>query len=433
MSKKVYVAMSADLLHHGHLNIIQKASDLGELTIGLLTDKAISHYKKLPVLNYDQRKIIIENIKGVNQVIPQETLDYTENLRSLKPDFVVHGDDWISGVQKDTRKQVIEVLKEWNGKLVEVPYTEGIRSKKLKDAQDQIGTTSEIRRGKLRRLINTDKIIRILEAHNGLTGLIVENTKLESSDYPTEFHGMWLSSLTESTAHGKPDTEVVSTTSRVQTLEDILEVTTKPIIYDGDSGGRNEHFVFTVKTLERLGVSAIIIEDKVGSKKNSLFGSQVDQTQDSIEGFCSKISAGKKAQITSEFMIIARIESLILDAGEDDALKRAEAYIKAGADGIMIHSKSKEFDEVKSFCEKFRKNDKDTPLIVVPSTYHQVTEQELEMAGVNIVIYANHLLRAAYPAMELTAKQILQDKSAKNTDKYCMPISEIINLIPSGD
>lgn len=431
--KIVYVAMSADLVHHGHLNVIKHASNLGKVIIGLLTDKAITTYKPMPYLNYDQRKTIVENIKGVTEVVPQETLDYTENLKKYKPNFVVHGDDWKTGVQKDTRIKVIDTLKEWGGELVEVTYTDGVSSTQYKEALKKLGTTPDLRRERLRRLIQSQKIIRIIEAHNGLTGLIVENTQVKENDHPVQFDGMWMSSLTDSTSRGKPDIEVVTTSARVKTLEDILEVTTKPIIYDGDSGGLAEHFVFTVKTLERLGVSAIIIEDKVGLKKNSLFGASGGQTQDTIENFCLKIQAGKKAQVTSEFMIIARIESLILEQGEEDALKRAKAYIEAGADGILIHSKSKVFDEVKSFCAKFRAVDKDTPIFVVPSTYNHVTEEDLIEAKINVVIYANHLLRSAYPAMVKVAEQILKDKSSKNTNDDCMPIKEIITLIPSGD
>lgn len=434
MSKKtVYVAMSADLIHHGHLNIIQHASQLGEVVIGLLTDEAITAYKPLPYLNYEQRKIIVENIKGVMKVIPQKTLDYTDNLKKLKPNFVVHGDDWTTGVQKDTRNQVVKTLKEWGGELVEVPYTHGISSSQYKEAQKKLGTTPELRRARLRRLLQSKKIVKIIEAHNGLTGLIVENTKVIKNDQPEQFDGMWMSSLTDSASRGKPDIEVVTTSARVKTLEDILEVTTKPIIYDGNSGGLAEHFVFTVKTLERLGVSAIIIEDKIGLKKNSLFGKSGGQSQDSIENFCNKISAGKRAQVTSEFMVIARIESLILEQGEEDALKRATKYIEAGADGILIHSKSVEFTEVKSFCEKFRKNDIDTPIFVVPSTYNHITEDELIDAGINVVIYANQLLRSAYPAMVKVAEQILKDHSSINTNEACMPIKEIITLIPSGE
>lgn len=434
MKKKiVYVAMSADLIHHGHLNVIKHASQLGEVIIGLLTDEAITTYKPLPYLNFEQRKTIIENIKGVSEVVPQITLDYTENLQKYRPHFVVHGDDWNRGVQKDTRQKVVETLKDWGGELVEVPYTEGVSSSQYKDALRKLGTTPDLRRGRLRRLIKSQKIVRILESHNGLTGLIVENVNILENNYPVQFDGMWMSSLTESTVRGKPDIEVMSTSARVQTLEDIIEVTTKPIIYDGDSGGLAEHFVFTVKTLERLGVSAIIIEDKIGLKKNSLFGKDGGQEQDSIENFSKKISAGKKAQVTSEFMIIARIESLILEQGQADALKRAHAYIQAGADGILIHSKSKTFDEVQKFCQEFRTTDIDTPIFVVPSTYSAVTEDQLVASQINVVIYANQLLRAAYPAMTKVAEMILKDHCAKNADKECMPIKEIITLIPSGD
>jgi len=433
MSKTVYVGMSADLIHPGHLNIINEAKKLGEVTIGLLTDKAIAGYKRLPFLTYEQRKLIIENIKGVHNVIPQDTLDYVPNLKLTKPDYVVHGDDWKTGVQKQTRERVIEALKEWGGKLVEVEYTKGISSTQMINSLKEIGTTPEIRMKRLRRLLEVKPIVRLIEAHNGLTGLIAENIQTIKDNQPREFDGMWLSSLTDSTAKGKPDIEAVDVTARMQTLNDIVEVTTKPIIYDGDTGGKPEHFVFTVKTLERLGVSAVIIEDKTGLKKNSLFGTDVDQTQDSIEDFSHKVSMGKKSQITKEFMIIARVESLILKKGVDDALIRSKAYIEAGADGIMIHSKEKKPDEILEFCKRYKNFEKKVPLVTVPSSYNTIYERELIEAGVNIVIYANQLLRSAYPAMVDTAKSILENERSFEADSRMMPISEILNLIPGGN
>lgn len=431
--KKVYVGMSADLIHPGHLNIIKEAKKLGEVTVGLLTDKAIASYKRLPYLTFEQRKIIVENIKGVEKVIPQETLDYVPNLKKLKPDFVVHGDDWKTGVQTQTREKVIDTLKEWGGELVEVEYTKGISSTQLNKSLKEIGTTPEIRMKRLKRLLEVKPIVRLIEAHNGLTGLIAENLQILKGSEPKEFDGMWLSSLTDSSAKGKPDIEAVDVTARMQTLNDIVEVTTKPIVYDGDTGGRAEHFVFTVKTLERLGVSAVIIEDKVGLKKNSLFGTDVDQTQDTIENFSYKISMGKKSQITDDFMIIARVESLILKKGIDDALTRAKAYIEAGADGIMIHSKEKKPDEILEFCNLYKKFEKRVPLVAVPSSYNKITEKELIEAGVSIVIYANQLLRSAYPAMLETAKSILENERSYEADSKMMPINEILNLIPGGN
>lgn len=433
MKKKVYVGMSADLIHPGHLNIIKEAKKLGELTIGLLTDKAIASYKRLPYLTYEQRKQIVENIKGVDNVIPQETLDYVANLKLLKPDYVVHGDDWKTGIQKQTREKVIEALKEWGGELIEVEYTKGISSTQLINSLKEIGTTPEIRMKRLRRLLEVKSIVRLIEAHNGLTGLIAENIQTKKNNQPREFDGMWLSSLTDSTAKGKPDIEAVDVTARMQTLNDIVEVTTKPIIYDGDTGGRAEHFVFTVKTLERLGVSAVIIEDKIGLKKNSLFGTDVDQTQDSIENFCHKLAMGKKSQITKDFMIIARVESLILGKGVEDALTRSKAYIEAGADGIMIHSKEKKPDEILEFCNGYISFEKKVPLVAVPSSYNTIYEKELIEAGVNIVIYANQLLRSAYPAMVDTAKSILENERSFEADSKMMPITEILNLIPGGN
>ena len=429
--KIVYIGMSADLIHQGHLNIINEGKKLGKVIIGLLTDEAIASYKRLPLIAFDERKIIVENLKGVEKVIPQTTLDYVPNLKKIKPDYVVHGDDWKTGVQKEVRKKVIDALEKWGGKLVEPEYTKGISSTDLITAVKARGITPGKRMETLRRLINVKPIVRILEAHNGLTGLIVEKTSIKKDGRKIEFDGIWESSLTDSTSKGKPDTELVDFTSRFQSIEEILEVTTKPIIVDGDTGGKIEHFKFRVKTLERLGVSAIIIEDKVGSKRNSLFGTDVEQHQDTMEHFCDKISEGKKSLVTDDFMIIARIESLILKQGMDDALVRAKAYIKAGADGIMIHSKEKDGREIFEFCEKFKALDTRVPLVVVPSTYAHMTEKELQDLGVNVVIYANHLIRSAYPAMVCTAESILENsRSEEASKKYCMPIKEILTLIP---
>jgi phosphoenolpyruvate phosphomutase / 2-hydroxyethylphosphonate cytidylyltransferase len=431
-NKKVYVAMSIDMVHHGHLNIIEKARELGDVIIGLLTDKAVASYKRMPFFTYEERKRIIENIKGVKEVVPQTTADYTENLRKLRPDYVIHGDDWKEGIQKQVRERVIEVLKEWGGELVEVPYTKGISSTKLNDALKEIGTTPEIRLKKLKRLINSKPIVRVLEAHNGLTGLIVENIKVNKDNQEKEFDALWISSLTESAAKAKPDIELPDISSRINVLQDILEATTKPIIYDGDTGGQTEHFIYFVRTLERLGVSAVIIEDKIGLKKNSLFGTEANQEQDEVSKFAYKISQAKKAQVTNDFMIIARIESLILGKGIYDALIRAKAYINAGVDGIMIHSKDKDTTEILKFCEEYKKFEKKVPLIVVPSAFSHITEKELINAGVNIVIYANHLLRSAYPAMIKTAETILLNERAHEAECYCMSIKDIISLIPGA-
>lgn len=430
MDKKVYVGMSADIIHPGHLNIIHEASKLGHVTVGVLTDKAIASYKRLPYLTYEQRSLVVQNLKGVENVIPQDTLDYVPNLELLRPDFVVHGDDWKDGIQKETRQRVIDCLKQWGGKVVDIPYTKGISSTLLNEHLKEIGTTPEIRQRRLRRLINAKPIVSVCESHNGLTGLIIEDTTVEVNGIKRQFDGMWASSLTDSVSKGKPDIEAVDLTTRLHDLNDALEVTTKPVIFDGDTGGKIEHFVFTVRTLERLGISAIVIEDKVGLKQNSLFGTDAIQTQDTIEGFCEKIRAGKNAQITDDFMIIARIESLIAGKSVDDALMRAQAYVSAGADGVMIHSKGKTGDDIKEFCLRFRKKNATTPIVIVPTTYNHITEEEFATWGVNIVIYANHLLRSAYPAMVNCAKSILLHDRSLEASEYCMPIKEILNLIP---
>lgn len=429
--KTVYVGMSADMIHPGHLNIIHEACKLGRVTVGVLTDAAIASYKRLPYLTYEQRAEIVSNIKGVDRVVPQTTLDYVPNLLELKPDYVVHGDDWKEGVQQKTRQRIIDCMAAWGGKVVDIPYTQGISSTAMNQRLKEIGTTPEIRMKRLRRLIGAKKIVRILESHSGLTGLIVENISVEVNGKKEEFDGMWASSLTDSTSKGKPDIEAVDITTRLHDLNDALEVTTKPVIFDGDTGGKVEHFVFTVRTLERLGISAVIIEDKVGLKQNSLFGTDAVQTQDTIDGFCAKIRAGKNAQITEDFMVIARIESLIAGKPVEDALERASAYVAAGADGIMIHSKNKDGMDIKEFCQRFRQKDVETPIVAVPTTYNQFTEEELASWGVNVVIYANHLLRAAYPAMVNCAKSILKhQRSLEASEEYCMPIKEILTLIP---
>jgi len=428
--KKVYLGMSADLIHPGHINIIQEAVKLGELTVGLLTDEAISSYKRIPYMAYNQRKDVVENIKGVVFVVEQKTLDYSENLLRLKPDFVVHGDDWREGVQKQTRQQVIDTLSEWGGQLVEVPYTQGISSSQLQEELKQIGTTPNTRLSMLRRLLEVKDIVRVNEVHHGLSGLITEKLTVERDGIPVRFDAMWSSSLTDSTAKGKPDIEAVDMTSRMQSVNDIFDVTTLPMIFDADTGGKIEHFKFTVKSLERLGVSAVVIEDKIGLKKNSLFGNDVTQNQDSIENFQLKIAAGKQSQVTDDFMLISRIESLILDAGMEDALDRAEAYIDAGSDIIMIHSRMKEPDEIFEFCERYHKKPRTVPLKVVPSSFNSVTENEWMERGVSIVTYANHMLRSSYPAMVNVAESILKHGRSLESAENCLSIKEILELIP---
>ena len=428
--KKVYIGMTAEVLHPGLINIINIGVKYGDVIIGLLTDDAITDYKRLPYLDYEQRKIIVENITGVKKVVPQKEWDYAPNLLKYKPDFMIHGDDWKIGAQKKYRDKAFQVMNELKGEVIEIPYTAGVNSSEFIDSIKSIGTTPQIRLNSLRRLIDAKPIVRILESHSGITGLIAEKAFIIKEGKRVEFDGMWSSSLTDSTSKGKPDIEAVNITTRMHGLTDILECTTKPIIYDGDTGSKTEHFVFTVRTLERNGISAVIIEDKIGLKKNSLFGTSVPQTQDTIENFSNKIKAGKQAQITESFMIIARVESLILGKTIDDALERSYAYVNAGADGIMIHSKEKSGNDIIEFCKEFRKEDKTTPIVVVPSTYNHITEDQFIEMEVNIVIYANHMLRASYPAMSNVAKQILTNGRSLEASKDCMSIKEILELIP---
>jgi phosphoenolpyruvate phosphomutase len=432
MSKKaiVYVSLIADLLHAGHINILNEASKYGEVTVGLLTSRAINQLNDSAYLKYQQRLEVIKSLSMVSNVIPQEEASYKKNLLKIKPEFVVHGDDWVDGKQSKYRTEVISLLNEWGGKLVEVKYSSEISDKNLKNKLMKLGVTTISRLGRLRQLIQEKPIVRILEAHNALSALIAENTIVERNGEQVSFDAVWSSSLTDSTAKGKPDIEAIDTTSRLNSVHDIFEVTTKPMIFDADTGGKIEHFEFTVKSLERIGVSAVVIEDKTGLKKNSLFGNEVNQTQDTIENFSNKISHGKAAQLSDDFMIIARIESLILEKGMEDALTRAKAYIKAGADGIMIHSRHKDPSEIKEFMKKFRAIDQNTPVVVVPTSFNSVTIEEFVEMGVNVVITANHMLRAAYPAMLKVAKSILKNGRSLEAEPDCMPIKEILEFIP---
>lgn len=428
--KTVYLGLTGDIIHPGIINIINEGAKLGELTVGLLTDSAIVSHKRLPYLTYEQRKSVVENLKGVARVVPQEDWSYVPNLKAIKPDFMIHGDDWKSNYLSAIRDECFEAMKEWGGEIVEIPYTQGINSSALAENAKSIGTTPDIRRATLRRLIAAKPVVRILEAHSGLSGLIAEHTEIMKEDGLHTFDGMWSSSLTDSTSKGKPDIEAVDLTTRLQSLTDILEVTTKPIIYDGDTGGIPEHFVFTVRTLERNGVSAVVVEDKKGLKKNSLFGTEAKQVLATEEEFCEKISAGKKAQVTKDFMIIARIEEIIAGYSVDEAIKKAFAAVKAGADGVMIHSKEKSGEDIKEFCQKFRAEYKNVPIVLVPTSYNQFTETELASWGANVVIYANHMLRASYPAMQKCAEEILKAERSKEVDSMCMSIKQILELIP---
>lgn len=427
--KSVYACFSTDVIHEGHLHIIQEAQAYGELTIGVLTDEALIKFDRFPTITFDERFQMMQKLDGVAHVVAQSTVSYTENLQKLKPDYVIHDDNWKTNEQKIIRDNVLKVLSTWGGQLIEVPYTRTEKVQHIDKVMHDKLAMPEFRRKRLRQLLQLRPIVKALEVHSGITALIAEKTIVQNKEELDQFDAMWISSLCDSTAKGKPDIELVDMSSRIRTIDDVMDVSTKPIILDGDTGGLIEHFVYNVRTLERLGVSAIIIEDKTGLKKNSLFGNDVEQTQDSIAHFCEKIKAGKQAQLSEDFMIIARIESLILEKGIADALQRAYAYVAAGADGIMIHSRQKTPDEIFAFCDAFRQKDKNTPIVVVPTSYHSVLEEQLAAHGINIVIYANQLTRSAIPAMQETAASILKHHRAKEADAQLMSIKDIITLI----
>ena len=429
--KTVYLCFSTDIIHGGHIAIIKKAQRLGRLIIGVLSDEAVASYKRMPLVPASERKRLFESIAGVHMVVDQDTLSYRENLERYRPSIVVHGDDWCSGFQRPIRDEVTSILASYGGRLVEYPYGSDQKYKDIEARTRSDLAMPDIRRGRLRRMLEAKGLVTAMEAHDGLTGLIVENTVVHQDGGAHQFDAMWVSSLCDSTAKGKPDIELVDMTSRFRTIEDITEVTTKPIIFDGDTGGRAEHFAYTVRSLERLGVSMVVIEDKTGLKMNSLFGTEVVQTQDSIESFSEKIRAGKKAQRTREFMICARIESLILERGMDDSLARAFAFVEAGADAIMIHSRRKDPAEVFEFIARFREGDATTPIVLVPTSFNSVTEEEWKERGANVVIYANQLMRAEVPAIQRAAETILKCHRAQECDETLMPFADIIRMIPA--
>lgn len=427
--KSVYTCFCTDVIHDGHLNIINEAKKHGRVIVGCLSDEALIRYNKFPTISQEERIKLYRTLDGVEEVVIQNDTFYDDVVTLIKPDYILHGDNWLTGPEKAIRDHVEELVKSYGGEIIDIPYTYNEKVRKIDLQLREKLAMPEYRRKRLRQLIKMTPVVKAMEAHSGLTGLIVEKTVVEHEGRLDQFDAMWVSSLCDSTAKGKPDIELVDMTSRFRTIDDIMEVTTKPIIFDGDTGGLTEHFVYTVRSLERMGVSAVIIEDKKGLKKNSLFGTEVEQTQATIEEMSAKIAAGKQAQLTDDFMIIARIESLILEQGMEDALERARAFVKAGADGIMIHSRKKDPAEIVEFCDKFREEDKETPIVVVPSSFNVITEEELASHGVNIVIYANQLTRAAFPAMQQTAEDILKYHRAKEVDDRLMPIKQIITLI----
>lgn len=426
---KVYTCFCTDVIHEGHLNILREAKKYGTVIVGVLADSAMVRFNRFPTISIEERIQIVKDTGLADEVVVQDEIMYDKVFETIKPDYVIHGDNWCDGPEKAIRENVLKNIEKFGGELVEVGYTYNDAVKKIDDRMKEKLAMPEFRRKRLRQLIEMCPVVKTIEVHSGLTGLIAEKTVVENNGELDQFDAMWISSLCDSTAKGKPDIELVDMSSRIRTIDDVMDVTTKPIILDGDTGGLIEHFVYNVRTLERMGVSAVIIEDKTGLKKNSLFGTEVEQTQDSIENFSAKIRAGKNAQRTEEFMIIARIESLILERGMEDALTRAFAFVEAGADGIMIHSRKKSPDEIVEFCQKFREKDKKTPIVVVPTSFNSITEEELAKAGVNIVIYANQLTRSAYPAMQSTAVEILKNHRALEVDSKLMPFKDIIKLI----
>ena len=430
-NKTVYVPLAVDLLHSVHISILKKAKRYGKVIVGLMTDKAISEYKQLPILDYNERFKILSGVKFIDEIVEQKNWDYSENIKKYKPDYFIHGDDWKKGIQKNQRKKVIKTLKRYRGKLIEISFSKNISSSEIKEKIINYVSNSNNKVSRLKQMMKAKNLVKILESHNSLTGLIIENLKIKKKKINVEFDGMWSSSLTDSATKGLPDNSSLSFSARISSLNDMMDVTTKPLVFDADNGGQLEHLPYLVRSLERSGVSAIIMEDKVGLKKNSLFKNQSGTKQDKPEHFAKKIKIISNSRKNKDFMVIARIESFILGKGLKDALKRAEIYSKAGANAILIHSKETTPKEIFSFAREFRKSKNFIPLVSVPSTYSKTYEKDLIKNGFKLVIYANQLLRAAYPAMLNTAKDILVNSRSFDAEKSnkIIPISEIISLV----
>ena len=429
--KIVYVPLAADILHEGHLNILKIASNYGKVIVGLLTDAAIIQYKNLPFFDYHQRFKIVSNLKLVDEVVPQDNWNYTLILNSIKPDFFVHGDDWKMGIQSKIRLEVIKELKKWNGKLIEPKYSKNISKVSQKNKILHLGITPDQRKLQLKRLLKAKKFIRIMESHSALSSLIIENINIYKNKKLLQFDGIWSSSLTDSALRGRPDNQSVDYSQRINFLNETIDTSLKPIIFDGDNGGRLEHLTYLIKNLEKIGVSALVLEDKKGLKINSLFKDQTNSSQESVEKFSKKIKMAINSRISEDFMIVARIESLILGKCLKDAINRAEQYSKAGADAILIHSNKNRPTEIFNFAKVFKRSKFFKPMIAIPSTYSKTYEKELIKNGFKIVIYANHLLRASYKAMYETAEKILIKQRAFESEKKITPINNIISLIKS--
>ncbi len=426
---EVYVSMTMEILHNGHLKILKEARRHGRVTVGLLTDQALENKKALPLLSFEQRREILEALDCVDEVIAQDTWGFDAVLDRHKPKVFVHGDKW-DGPLQGMRERVIAKLESYGGQFVELPYSHEFDTGNIAPQMTAALASPYARQKAFRRLLQSHRLVRLLEAHSPLAALIGENMQVEREGKTLQFDGFWSSSLTDSTEMGLPDIEALDMSRRFQNIDEIFEVTTKPLVMDADTGGKPEHFELRARTMERMGIAAAIIEDKTGLKKNSLLGTDVPQTQATVEQFCEKIQAGIEGQKYNGMMIIARLESLILGKGVDDALMRAEAYVAAGAGAVMIHSKETEPDEVFAFTGQFRQTHPTIPIVVVPSSYNRVMDHELQAHGVKVIIYANHMLRASYKAMDKVARAILANGRTAEIEDDIISIKQILKLIP---
>lgn len=284
----------------------------------------------------------------------------------------------------------------------------------------------------LKQLIKKRGFLRIIEVHNGLSALIAEQISVkEKSGGILSFDGFWESSLTDSASRGLPDIEIINLDSRLETINEILYITSKPLIVDCDTGGDINHFEYMVQKLEDAGVVMVIVEDKTFPKRNSLTNS--NHILEDKDIFAEKIKRGIAVRKSNNFMIIARLEGLIAGHSMEETLGRAEAFLKAGADGIMIHSRKNEPTEILEFASLYKKLPKSLIkgkiLVCVPTTYNKITAKELAKSGFNLIIYANHLLRSSYRAMEKICKTILLNDRSFEAESLCVSLKNLFRAV----
>jgi len=422
--KTVYVGMVGDMLHVGHINILKTAARLGRVTVGVLTDRAVVGYKRLPLLAFEDRVRVVESIADVAAVVPQKTLSYVENLRALRPDYVVHGDDWRYGDQVSrARAEVIATLGEWGGELVEVAYTKGISSTAIHRSGAADALFSGTRQGRLRRLLAAKPTLRIVEAHSGLSAKIA--AEVRGPDGATGFDAVWQSGLTDAIHRGKSDGGAVDRGRRLQAVEEILDAGPLPLIYDGRAAGRPETVFDLTRALDKAGVSALCLGDRSDPDRTGPEMSPAETV--------AQIEAVRAACPTGAVMAISRIVVAAPGNGGsgalDRALDRALALLEAGSDAVMFDSAADTAEPILDIAARLRRQRRDVPLFAAQSDRWGAPIHRFENAGIDAVVYETHLLRATVAPMRRAATALLAEGTGPAPD--LTPLPELRGLFPS--